>query len=51
MLAENMLVDAPLRALTMMSNGSMSVAQVEGLVELLNGNFMAGIKLMRQRKP
>ncbi|HNT23824.1 MAG TPA: glycoside hydrolase family 3 C-terminal domain-containing protein [Anaerolineales bacterium] len=51
MLAENMLVDAPLRALTMMSNGGMSVAQVEGLVEILNGHLVAGIKLLMKRKP
>jgi beta-glucosidase len=42
--------DLPLRFLVLMSGGGVSVTQVEGLVELLNGHFLRGMQMMLKKK-
>jgi len=48
MMAEKIVNDMPLRFLTMMGSDSMSILQVEGLVDVLNGHFLKGIKKLRK---
>jgi beta-glucosidase len=50
-MAEKMLPDLPLRFLTMVAAGSISLAQVEGLVEILNGHLFKGISMLRKKEP
>jgi beta-glucosidase len=49
-MAEKMLPDLPLRFLTMMASGTISLAQVEGLVEILNGHLFKGISMLRKKE-
>lgn len=52
-MAEKMMLDLPLRFLTMMSasgSGSFSIHQVEGLVEVLNGHIFKGIRMLLNKK-
>jgi beta-glucosidase len=51
LMVDKMLPDLPLRFLTMMAPGSVSLAQVEGLVEILNGHLFKGIRILRKKKP
>ena len=48
MIAEKILNDMPLRFLSMMDSDSMSIVQVEGLVDMLNGHFIRGFKKLRK---
>ena len=50
---DKMIMDMPLRLISMMSNsggGGMSLTQVEGLVEMLNGHYMKGLRQFRKKK-
>ncbi len=49
LMIEKMLPDLPLRFLIMMAPGSITLTQVEGLVELLNGHLFKGIRLLRKK--
>ena len=49
MMGEKMLPDMPLRFLMVMSNGGFTGNQVLGLVEMLNGHYLAGLRLMRKK--
>jgi beta-glucosidase len=54
LMAQKMMMDLPLRNLTMMASGGMrsiSILQVEGLVEILNGNLIKGIKKLLTKPP
>lgn len=42
-MAEKMLPDMPVRFLSMMTKGGMSIVQVKGLVDVLNGNLVRGL--------
>jgi beta-glucosidase len=42
--------DLPLRFLAMMSGGAVSITQIEGLVELLNGHLLLGIRMILKKK-
>jgi beta-glucosidase len=48
LMAEKILPDMPLRFMTM-STGGMSIAQVEGLVDILNGHLIRGLRLMLKK--
>jgi beta-glucosidase len=50
-MAEKMLPDLPLRFLIMLAPGSISLVQVEGLVEILNGHLFKGFRLLRKKEP
>ncbi len=53
LMAEKMIMDAPLRFLTMMStdeSGGFSIAQVEELVEALNGRLLKALAMLRKKK-
>ena len=50
MMAEKIIADMPLRFLTMMGSDGLSILQVEGLVEILNGHYFRGIKKFAKRK-
>jgi len=47
-MAEKIINDMPLRFLTMLGRDSMSILQVEGLVDLLNGRVLKGIRKLRK---
>ena len=47
LMAENMIMDAPIRLLSMM--GGTPLTTIEGLVEMLNGHYVKGIKLINQK--
>jgi len=47
LMAENMIMDAPIRLLSMM--GGTPLTTIEGLVEMLNGHYIKGIKLINQK--
>jgi len=47
-MAEKMLPDLPLRFLIMLSPGSIKLPQVEGLVEILNGHLIKGLRMMKK---
>jgi beta-glucosidase len=49
-MAEKMLPDLPLRFLTMMASGGISLVQVEGFVEILNGHLFKGIRMLRKKE-
>jgi beta-glucosidase len=49
MMVEKMFPDMPLRFLAMSGGGSISIGQVEGLAEIMNGHLLRGIKMMRKR--
>ena len=49
-MAEKMLPDLPLRFLTLMASGGISLAQVEGFVEILNGHLFKGIRMLRKKE-
>ena len=42
-----MLEDMPIRQLAMMSGGAMTPAVVAGLVEMMNGHYLRGLKKMK----
>ena len=42
-----MLEDMPIRQLAMMSGGAMMPAVVAGLVEMMNGHYLRGLKKMK----
>lgn len=44
-----MLEDLPLRALGLMSGGMMTPKQVDGIVDLLNGHYIKGLKKMKDQ--
>jgi beta-glucosidase len=48
-MAEKMLPDLPLRFLTMLAPGKISLTQVDGLVEMLNGHWLRGLGRMRNK--
>lgn len=48
-MAEKMLPELPLRFLTMLAPGSISLAKVEGLVEILNGHLVKGVQMLRKK--
>lgn len=48
LMAEKMIMDAPLRILTIMGNTPLTT--VEGLVELLNGHLIKGLRLISQKQ-
>jgi len=50
-LFEKMIMDAPLRILIMSAGENFSTARVEGLVELLNGHLIQGLKAFLKKKP
>jgi beta-glucosidase len=50
LMMEKMILDMPLRTLAMMSGGSLSIQVVEGLVELMNGHLVKGLKLVTTKK-
>lgn len=43
-----MLEDMPLRQLAMLSGGAMTPAVLDGLVEMMNGHYLRGLKNMRR---
>ena len=43
-----MLEDMPIRQLAMMSGGAMTPAVVAGLVEMMNGHYLRGLKKMKE---
>ena len=43
-----MLEDMPIRQLVMMSNGAMTPAVMEGLVDMMNGHYIRGAKKMKK---
>ncbi len=48
---DKMIMDMPLRLISMMSDsggGGMSLTQVEGLVEMLNGHYLKGLRQFRK---
>ncbi len=49
-IAEAMIMDMPLRFLTMSSDGGFTIDQVDGLVEMLNGHFFKGLKIFLSKK-
>ena len=48
MILEAMLDDMPLRQLAMMSNGALNETILEGLLEMMNGHYLKGLKRMRK---
>jgi beta-glucosidase len=50
-LFEKMIMDAPLRILTMMGGDKFSITRVEGLVDLLNGHLIKGLKAFLKKNP
>ncbi len=48
---QDMLLEMPLRAMGMVSNGTLDYLQVEGLVDILNGKLIKGLGKLRQRLP
>ena len=42
--------ELPVRFLVMMSGGRVSIAQTEGLVEMLNGHYMHGLRMILRKK-
>jgi beta-glucosidase len=48
-MAEKMLPDLPLRFLTMLAPGKISLVHVDGLVEMLNGHWLRGLQVMRNK--
>ncbi len=49
-MAEKMIPDMPLRFLGMMSGGTFSLTRIQSLVEMMNGHYLKGLKLMRQKE-
>ncbi|MDY3817955.1 MAG: hypothetical protein SO019_02755 [Lachnospiraceae bacterium] len=43
-----MLEDMPIRQLAMMFGGAMTPAVVAGLVEMMNGHYLRGLKKMKE---
>lgn len=53
LMIDSMMVDMPLRSMSMMAGeGSrgLTITQVEGLVEMLNGHWIKGLRLFRAKK-
>ncbi len=48
MMAEKIVADMPLRFITMTGGDGMSILQVEGLVDILNGKLLSGLKKLRK---
>jgi hypothetical protein len=46
---EKMMMDIPLRFLAMMGGDQMNPTKIDGLVDLLNGKYLSGIRKMRQK--
>ena len=44
-----MLEDMPIRQLVMISNGAMTPAVMEGLVDMMNGHYIRGAKKMKNK--
>ncbi len=54
LMVDKMMMDLPLRFLAMMSGGDeggMTVNQVYGMVEILNGHWIKGLRLMLKKQP
>jgi beta-glucosidase len=49
-LVDEGLRDLPVRFLVLMSGGAVSIAQVEGLVEMLNSHYPRGLRMMVKKK-
>jgi beta-glucosidase len=49
-LASKGTMDLPLRFMVLMGGGRISIAVVEGLVEMLNGHFLRGLRMMMKKK-
>jgi beta-glucosidase len=49
-LASKGTLDLPLRFMTLMGGGAITVTMVEGLVEMLNGHFLRGLKMITKKK-
>lgn len=47
---EVMLEDMPLRNLAMLSNGALSAAQLNGIIEIMNGHPLRGLRAMSKKK-
>lgn len=45
---DTMLEDMPIRQLVMMSNGAMTPAVMEGLVDMMNGHYIRGANKMKK---
>ncbi len=50
-LFEKMIMEAPVRILIMSGGANFSTARVEGLVELLNGHLIQGLKAFLKKNP
>ena len=50
-LARTGTMELPLRFMVLMGGGAISIAMVEGLVEMLNGHFLRGLRMLLKRKP
>lgn len=46
---QEMVVDMPLRQLGMMSQGALSVKKIEGLVDIMNGHILKGIRVLMKK--
>lgn len=46
---QEMAVDMPLRQLGMMSQGALSVNRIEGLVQIMNGHILKGIRELMKK--
>jgi beta-glucosidase len=49
-LVDEGLRDLPVRFMVLMSGGSVSITQVEGLVEMLNGHYLSGLRMILKKK-
>jgi beta-glucosidase len=49
-LASKGTMDLPLRFMVLMGGGKISIAMVDGLIEMLNGHFLRGLGMMMKRK-
>jgi beta-glucosidase len=49
-LARKGTLDLPVRFMVLMGGGKISIGMVEGLVEMLNGHFLRGLKMMMKKK-
>lgn len=49
-MAQAMFMEMPIRALGMFSNGALRPLQVEGLVDMMNGKLIRGLRKLRRKK-
>lgn len=47
---EAMLEDLPLRGLVMFSNGALSSARLEGIIDTMNGHMLRGLRIMMKKQ-